>query len=650
MSGQGEDLMVVNGQGSEGQQTPAQPSTIVEPDDRLAPTAAPSMPAPEFQVPVLHLHRHEHPAGTVDEEARAVVERLAGQHGEIFNYLHGEIKELQEKRVLPQFETDVTQWIGSVRGIMEGQGHVLSSLQEELKATKAEVAAARTSVDTLRRELEEYLAEMKTSLAESECQMKGHLQRLNTDLTQVSEKGEHETQYASSRIHRMEEKTLTVEVEARVERRRLQEILEDVRDRQAVLFKTVNAMEEHLGQLTGPGESQEVEGFVTPSPQRSVSSGGWPELPKSLLDDPQIGDQPECSVKDSVMSPPPKNMDPEGKAEPKDSMDIKAKVTSGEPQWTKGSVPATQFTADMHGPGVGTSGAGGPSGMAGPGVGQMKLDAPPRYAGGRRPGVRTWLAQMERYMRLMRYAPTDWIDVVAMRVDGAASSWINATLASIERNQRQRFADWDDFKAAFITAFEFVTETEEARKQLRNLRQTGRVSAYIQKFQELQCRLPGMNDEEAFSAFLSGLTPHLQEHVGAHVQGDLERAKQMALRMDMFKGGLDQGGKQGHQQQQSKGKGGQQGKKGAVNSVEAQQKNEGNQVNAVQGGQQKKGKKGFQGKQGQKKGQGGGQGDGKKNQNRPPLRCFACGGPHPLTKCDVWNQMRQKCGVGSGNA
>ena len=31
-----------------------------------------------------------------------------------------------------------------------------------------------------------------------------------------------------------------------------------------------------------------------------------------------------------------------------------------------------------------------------------------------------------------------------------------------------------------------------------------------------------MIDEEAFHAFISGLQPHLQEHVGAHVQGDLE--------------------------------------------------------------------------------------------------------------------------------
>ena len=62
------------------------------------------------------------------------------------------------------------------------------------------------------------------------------------------------------------------------------------------------------------------------------------------------------------------------------------------------------------------------------GVGQMKLEAPPRYSGKRQPRARVWLTQMERYMRLMHYAPTDWLDVVAMRVKGTASSWVHAVL------------------------------------------------------------------------------------------------------------------------------------------------------------------------------------------------------------------------------
>ena len=90
---------------------------------------------------------------------------------------------------------------------------------------------------------------------------------------------------------------------------------------------------------------------------------------------------------------------------------------------------------------------------------------------------------------------------------------------------------------AIIHRFELVVKVEEAQKQLRALRQTGRVRGYIQKFQELQYRLPDMLAEEAFHAFLCGLTPHLQKHVGAHVQGDLEVAMAMAQRLQVYRGG-----------------------------------------------------------------------------------------------------------------
>ena len=40
-----------------------------------------------------------------------------------------------------------------------------------------------------------------------------------------------------------------------------------------------------------------------------------------------------------------------------------------------------------------------------------------------------------------------------------------------------------------------------------------------------------------FIPFLFALQPHLQEHVGAHLQGDLEAAIAMAQRLDVYRGG-----------------------------------------------------------------------------------------------------------------
>ena len=88
-------------------------------------------------------------------------------------------------------------------------------------------------------------------------------------------------------------------------------------------------------------------------------------------------------------------------------------------------------------------------------------------------------------MKLMRYAPTDWLDVVVMQVEGAASSWVNVVLQDISAGRRPIFRTWAQFKEAMVQRFKPVTEVEEVRKQLRALRQTGRVAGYVQKFQEL---------------------------------------------------------------------------------------------------------------------------------------------------------------------
>ena len=58
-----------------------------------------------------------------------------------------------------------------------------------------------------------------------------------------------------------------------------------------------------------------------------------------------------------------------------------------------------------------------------------------------------------------------------------------------------------------ILAFESIIAIEEAKKHLRNSTQRGKVPGYITKFQELQSKLPGMMQEEAFSTLLASLNP-----------------------------------------------------------------------------------------------------------------------------------------------
>ena len=92
----------------------------------------------------------------------------------------------------------------------------------------------------------------------------------------------------------------------------------------------------------------------------------------------------------------------------------------------------------------------------------MKFDAPPCCGGRHRPGVRVWLGHMEHYIWLTKCPPSDWLDIVAMKVDGVASAWTNTMLVSIKQGRQRRFVDWEDFKTAMIATFEPVTELEEA--------------------------------------------------------------------------------------------------------------------------------------------------------------------------------------------
>ena len=82
--------------------------------------------------------------------------------------------------------------------------------------------------------------------------------------------------------------------------------------------------------------------------------------------------------------------------------------------------------------------------------GQVKIEDPPRYSGKRQLGVRVWLTQMERYMKLMKYAPSDWLDIVAMRVESVASSWVSAVVKDVAVDRKLAFLTWRAFTQAMV--------------------------------------------------------------------------------------------------------------------------------------------------------------------------------------------------------
>ena len=110
MASHAEDRMELNGDQTAVDIVPQvviHPSSVEEPQDHPHPHSLSPMPVAGASglitiesgsaeaMPVLHLHRHEHVEGSVDTEARIVVERLAMQHGQLFAYLHREIEDLK---------------------------------------------------------------------------------------------------------------------------------------------------------------------------------------------------------------------------------------------------------------------------------------------------------------------------------------------------------------------------------------------------------------------------------------------------------------------------------------------------------------------------------------------------------------------------
>ena len=48
-------------------------------------------------------------------------------------------------------------------------------------------------------------------------------------------------------------------------------------------------------------------------------------------------------------------------------------------------------------------------------------------------------------MKLMWYSPSDWLDIIAMRVEGAASSWLNTVLQNVAAGHKVGFLTWSQF-------------------------------------------------------------------------------------------------------------------------------------------------------------------------------------------------------------
>ena len=123
---------------------------------------------------------------------------------------------------------------------------------------------------------------------------------------------------------------------------------------------------------------------------------------------------------------------------------------------------------------------------------------------------------------------------MATRLDGAASTWIERELQRARRQHHATWTTWEAFTDAMARAFEPATVVEEARQQILNVRQTGRVARYVQRFRELLHKILTMTEEESYTLFVRGLKPEIKTSLGVNVLEGLEDAITWAQCVDLW--------------------------------------------------------------------------------------------------------------------
>ena len=606
--------------------------------DRLGPCEEAPNRTFYIYAPVLHWHV----SPTPDESARRAIEQLAdeafrfGQQTEHHEQLLLEGQQAVEAHVT-EFQATQEQAVSQLRNQLQQKERDIDGLRDELKLLRVQHAGDLKLVQ-IEMETKFQQAISKSQTAERKVEaLREEIQQLRVDMvTAVQKQTELALVPLRTTLQQLEQEVKamqTTQTDAELSIQELNAALGTVEKRvqgalEARLVQLENAKDKLMGVVEGITADREMtdeEGTSSPlSP--TVPLFGFPPMQSEGSVQAAIPSAPE--IADSVTSrrltaeEKGKGAEEGVKEDTKVQGTTAARVRTEVPTYTQHTgPPLSTFMATAGGATSGATSA--PLAAAG----EIKVDPPARYSGARVPGVRMWLRQVERWMSLRNFPQEKYVAVVANQTEGAAQAWINQVLQDIETGKRNPFADWEDFKAAMCAAFEPVTATEESRRQLRNLRQTGRVRAYVQRFRELQYRLPGMTNEEAFSTFLAGLSPHIQEQVGAHVQGDLSAAITMAERLDLFRASAREGaGTSGSSGAQYKGpKGGSGKKKGTVHSVEEKKESTPEVAFVKEKGKQKQGK----GNAGKKKGKG-------------SVRCYNCGGNHFLRNCKEWQEARKK--------
>lgn len=162
---------------------------------------------------------------------------------------------------------------------------------------------------------------------------------------------------------------------------------------------------------------------------------------------------------------------------------------------------------------------------------RLRIAQPRAFNGTDKTRPTEWILHMCRWLRAHRAPEHLWGEVMMSSLEGSARSWLTHVELEASRGRRDLPYEWRDFRDELVARFESVSSVEEARRQLRRIRQYGQVEGYVGAFQTLVSRIPDVSREEQHSIFVEGLKPEIQGTVESLSEGDIDRAIYIAERL-----------------------------------------------------------------------------------------------------------------------
>ena len=142
----------------------------------------------------------------------------------------------------------------------------------------------------------------------------------------------------------------------------------------------------------------------------------------------------------------------------------------------------------------------------------------PRFSG---TGPSEWLFQLEKYFRYYGTPAEDKIAIAAMQLQEEANRWYQGY-------ERERPChNWEDFKSALVRRFG-PTALEDANIAIKQLQQTGSVSAYQSAFEDLQARIPTCPEPLLIGLYVGGLNRRILLQVQVWKPSSLQDAYALA--------------------------------------------------------------------------------------------------------------------------